>query len=116
MMDKTIKAWHHVSLQKQCFVNKTKQNSSLMIGNLQAVTNLISCLIASGNRKFPLGILKVLCPNGQLKSKKGTECELKSCHYFWDFSTDVYGISFQNRLKVTPLTSFLDGMFPRDGV
>ena len=26
--------------------------------------------------------LEVLCPNGQLKSKQGTECELKFCNYF----------------------------------
>ena len=34
----------------------------------------------------------------------------------FDISTDVYNISFQKRLKVTPLTSFVGSMSQRDGV
>ena len=57
----------------------------------------------------------MLCPNEQLKFKQGTECELKFCHYF-DILTDVYDILFQNRLKVTPLMSFVGSMSQREGV
>ena len=78
----------------------------------------ISCPIARSNWKILLSNqkFKVLCPNGQLKSKQGTECELKFCHYFWHFNRSVYNISFQNRLKVTPLTSFVGSMSQRKGV
>ena len=34
----------------------------------------------------------------------------------FDISTDVYNIWFQNRLKVTPLTSFVGSMCQREGV
>ena len=80
----------------------------------QAATNPLSdcpgqLKILLGNQKF-----KVLCPNGQLKSKQGTECELKFCNHFV-ILTDVYDISFQNRLKVTPLNSTV-GCMSQEGV
>ena len=56
----------------------------------QAATNPLSdcpgqLKILLGNQKF-----KLLCPNGQLKSKQGTECELKFCNYFWYFNRCVW--------------------------
>ena len=58
--------------------------------HFQAVTNPLSdcpgqLKILLGNQKF-----KVLCPNGQLKSKQGTKCELKFWHYFWQFNRCVW--------------------------
>ena len=49
---------------------------------IEAATNPLSncpgqLKILLGNQKF-----KVLCPNGQLKSRKGTEYKLKFCHCF----------------------------------
>ena len=39
---------------------------------------ILLCKNCNQNFKF-----KVLCLNGQLKSKQGTECELNFLHYFW---------------------------------
>ena len=58
--------------------------------SMQAATNPLSdypeqLKILLGNQKF-----KVLCPNGQLKSKQGTECKLQFCHYFWHLNRCVW--------------------------
>ena len=63
-----------------------KHVSDRHIFQMQAATNpLFNCpgqlKIHLANQKF-----KVLCPNGQLKSKQGTECELKFCNCFWYFN------------------------------
>ena len=81
-----------------------KPSAPVILVRLHAATNLLSdcpgqLKILLGNQKF-----KVLCPIGQLKSKQGTEFELKFVIIF-DILTDVYDILFQNKLKVTPLTS-----------
>ena len=93
--------------------------STLRTFQHQAATNPLSdCLgqlnILLGNQKF-----KVLCPNGQLKSKElqETECELNFVIIFY-ILTDVDDILFQNRLKVDSysFTSFVGSMSQREGV
>ena len=57
---------NHINLDT--FTGKLRQGLSDCQGQLK---------ILLGNQKF-----KVLCPNGQLKSKQGTGCEFKFYHYF----------------------------------
>ena len=74
----------------------------------QAATNRSDCpgqlKILLGNQKF-----KVLCPNGQLNLSRELGVNWNFVIIF-DIWTDVYDILFQNRLKVTPLTSFVSTM------
>ena len=88
---------------------------------MQAATNPLSDgpwqpKILLGNQKF-----KVTCPNGQLKCKQGQciECELIFCHYFWHLNNrHMCNILFQNRLKISFITSFIHvgSMSQRKGV
>ena len=78
----------------------------------QAATNPLSdcpgqLKILLGNQKF-----KVLCPNGQLKSKQGTECELKFVIIF-DILTDVYMTFY---FKQVEGVLFVGSMSQREGV
>ena len=76
---------------------------------LSRAIETLKILLGNPNFKLP-------CPNGQSKSKQASECELKFFVIICDISADVYNNLFQNRLKVTPLTSFVCSMSLREGV
>ena len=78
-----------------------------------AATNLPVCL--PGATENFLGQSEVQSAlSWQLKSKQGTGCKLNFVTIF-DILTDVYDILFQNRLKMTPSTSFSGIMSQREG-
>ena len=71
----------------ECYGNNIPSQINMVDG--QAATNPLSdcpgqLKILLGNQKF-----KVLYPNWQLKSRKGTvtEYKLKFCYYFWHFKS-----------------------------